>query len=313
MINFDNYRQNDRMYGGSAGRKIGIVYENADYIIKFPGNLREHVMKNINLSYSNSPICEYIGSKIYELLDIPVHETILGKRNGKIVVACKDFMEQGDRLYEFDKIKVTFEPSFLDSNGNETNGTGVDLYEILMTIYEHPFFQGVDGVEERFWQMFIIDALIGNGDRNNTNWGIIVKADGSKQLAPVYDNGNCLNCKWDMEHIQKVLEDEKIFISEAYNGRRTIFELNGKSVNPYHLISSMEYEGCNTQVQKLIPVIEKRLPDIKNFIVSIPELESTQSIFYQKLIETRYEKVLMPTYTKLLENDIIPFKKGRSR
>lgn len=139
MIDFDDYKQNDRMYGGTAGRKIGIVYQNADYIIKFPGNLKEHAMKNINLSYSNSPICEYIGSKIYELLGIPVHNTILGKRNGKIVVACKDFIEPGDRLYEFDKIKVTFEPSFLDSNGNERN---MDLLKVVEAMTKNLYSEG---------------------------------------------------------------------------------------------------------------------------------------------------------------------------
>ncbi len=97
--------------------------------------------------------------------------------------------KQNQRLYEFDKIKVTFEPHFLDSNGNETNGVGVDLYEIIMTIQEHPFLKDVSGVMERFWDMFVVDALIGNTDRNNSNWGIILRKDGSKEIAPVYDNG----------------------------------------------------------------------------------------------------------------------------
>ena len=104
-------------------------------------------MKNINLSYSNSPVCEYIGSKIYEIVGLPVHNTILGTRNNKIVVACEDFLEKEDKLYEFDKIKVTFEPHFLYSNGNETNGVGVDLYEIMMTIQEHPFLQDIPRVK----------------------------------------------------------------------------------------------------------------------------------------------------------------------
>ena len=161
------------MYGGTAGRKIGISYEGKDYILKFPGNLKAQNMKNIQLSYSNSPVCEYIGSKIYEILGIPVHETILGTRNGKIVVACGDFLRDGEKLYEFDKIKVTYEPPFLDSNGNETNGTGLDLYEVMMTIQEHPFLKDILGVIQRFWDMFVVDALIGNPDRNNTNWGIV--------------------------------------------------------------------------------------------------------------------------------------------
>ncbi len=63
-------------------------------------------------------------------------------------------------------------------------------YEIIMTIKEHPFLQDISGVIERFWDMFIIDALIGNTDRNNSNWGIVLRKDGSKELAPVYDNGN---------------------------------------------------------------------------------------------------------------------------
>lgn len=63
MENFDIYEQNQRMYGGTAGRKIGITYRGKNYLLKFPGNLREQQMKNINLSYSNSPLCEYIGKR----------------------------------------------------------------------------------------------------------------------------------------------------------------------------------------------------------------------------------------------------------
>ena len=241
IINFNDFQQNQRMYGGTAGRKMGITYNGKDYLLKFPGNLKEQKMKNINLSYSNSPVCEYIGSKIYELVRLPVHNTILGTRNGKTVVACEDFLQDGDRLYEFDKIKVTFEPHFLDSNGNETNGVGVDLYEIMMTIQEHPFLQDVPGVKEHFWNMFIMDALIGNTDRNNSNWGIILRKDGSKEIAPVYDNGNCLNSKWDDEKMRTVMNDADKMEAEAYKARRCIFELQGKRVNPYHIIESREY------------------------------------------------------------------------
>ena len=245
MVDFNQYEQNQRMYGGTAGRKMGIVYEGKNYILKFPGNLKEQQMKNIQLSYSNSPVCEYIGSQIYGLLGFSVHDTVLGFRNGKIVVACGDFLEDGDKLYEFDKIKVTFEPPFLDSSGNETNGVGVDLYEILMTIQEHPFLKELDFVQEHFWNMFVVDALIGNTDRNNSNWGVIIRKNGKKKLAPIYDNGNCLNSKWDDEKMQAVLSDDKRLETESFSARRCIFELEGKKINPYHLIERMEYEGCN--------------------------------------------------------------------
>ena len=270
LINFDNFKQNQRMYGGTAGRKMGITYNGKDYLVKFPGNLKEQKMKNINLSYSNSPVCEYIGSKIYEIVGLPVHNTILGIRNNKIVVACEDFLQDGDRLYEFEKIKVTFEPHFLDSNGNETNGVGVDLYEIMMTIQEHPFLQDVPGVKEHFWNMFIIDALIGNTDRNNSNWGIILRKDGSKEIAPVYDNGNCLNSKWDDEKMRIVMNDADKMEAEAYKARRCIFELHGKRVNPYHIIESREYPECLEAVHRLTTQIGNNMDKVQAMIKEIP-------------------------------------------
>jgi hypothetical protein len=315
IIDYDGYQQNQKMYGGTAGRKMGITYEGKDYILKFPGNLKEKKMKNINLSYSNSPICEYIGSHIYQMLGFETHETILGKRNEKIVVACEDFLKDNERLYEFDKIKVTFEPHFLDSNGNETNGAGVDLYEILMTIREHPFLQDVEGIEQHFWNMFVVDALIGNTDRNNSNWGIIIKNDGKKKISPIYDNGNCLNCKWDEEKMQSVLESDNGIEAEAFKARRCIFELGGKQINPYHLIERMEYKGCAEAVFNLTPIIGKKMPEIKKMINEIPVLSETQKRFYIELIKQRYQKVLLPVHTKLLKKsvkeELKPKRRGR--
>lgn len=315
IADFNGYDQNQRMYGGTAGRKMGISYEGKNYILKFPGNLKEQGMKNIRLSYSNSPVCEYIGSRIYGILGFEVHETILGERNGKTVVACRDFLKDGERLYEFDKIKVTFEPHFLDSGGNETNGVGVDLYEILMTIQEHPFLKDVPGIREHFWNMFVVDALLGNPDRNNSNWGIILGTDGGKRIAPVYDNGNCLNCKWDEEKMVEVLADEKKLEIEAYKGRRCIFELKQKKINPYQLMESMEYPECSQAVERLVPVMGGTLPQIRELIWDIPVLSDVQKKFYDAVMERRYEKVFLPLYRKMLKKreEPAPERKERGR
>ena len=299
IADFNGYEQNQKMYGGTAGRKMGISYNGKDYILKFPGNLKGQGMKNIRLIYSNSPVCEYIGSKIYEILGFPVHETILGERNGKIVVACGDFLRDGERLYEFDKIKVTFEPHFLDSNGNETNGVGVDLYEILMTIQEHPFLKDISGLKEHFWNMFVVDALLGNPDRNNSNWGIILDVAGNRRIAPVYDNGNCLNCKWDEEKMREVLADRRKLEVESYKGRMCIFELQGKKINPYHLMEKMEYQECTEAVERLVPVMEASLSDINRLIWDIGVLTEVQKRFYCAVIECRYDNVFLPLYQKI--------------
>lgn len=303
MVDFNGYEQNQRMYGGTAGRKMGICYRGDNYLLKFPGNLKEQHMKNIRLSYSNSPVCEYIGSQIYKLLGFEVHDTLLGMRNGKVVVACRDFLADGDRLYEFDKIKVTFEPHFLDSNGNETNGVGADLYEICMTIQEHPFLKDVPGIREHFWDMFVVDALLGNPDRNNSNWGIVLGLDGSKRIAPVYDNGNCLNCKWDDGQMKDILEDPEKFTAEAYRARRCIFELEGKPVNPYHLMERMEYPDCSEAVKRITPKIGTVMPKVRELLEGIPILSEVQKKYYISLLESRYENVLVPSCQKIIQKE----------
>ena len=47
--------------------------------------------ETIAVSYTTSPVSEYIGSHIYQSMGFPVHETKLGTYQNKVVVACKDF------------------------------------------------------------------------------------------------------------------------------------------------------------------------------------------------------------------------------
>ena len=55
-------------------------------------------MDVVGLSYTNSPISEYLGSHIYKILGFDVHDTILGYANGKNVVACKDFLNRNESI-----------------------------------------------------------------------------------------------------------------------------------------------------------------------------------------------------------------------
>ena len=303
MKDYTRYPNSLRAYGGAAGRKVGILIEDEPYILKLPGNLKERNMKNVRLSYSNGPVSEYIGSHIYHSIGLPVHETSLGTYNGKVAVACKDFLKNDEKLYEFEKLKVTFVPQFLDSNGNETNGTGCDLQEVLLTINEHKILNKIEGVEKRFWDMFVIDALIGNPDRNNGNWGVIIDSKNNIRLAPVYDNGNCLNDKWDDEKMQHCLMEPKSLVAEAYKGKICIYELNDRRINPYKLIEAREYPGCNAALKRIVPNID--MSKIAKIIDEVPCISAIQKQFYMALLNQRYENVLLPAYQLETENSSI--------
>jgi hypothetical protein len=173
-----------------------------------------------------------------------------------------------------------------------------------MTIQEHPLLKDVAGIEEHFWNMFVVDALIGNTDRNNSNWGVIIRSDGTKELAPVYDNGNCLNSKWDDEKMRAVLLDEKRLMAESFSARRCIFELSGNRLNPYHLIERMEYEECNKAVRNITPKIAMALPDIEKMILEIPVLTDIQKKFYLAVMKERYEKVFQPICREIMGQEM---------
>ena len=53
---------------------------------------------------------------------------------------------------------------------SESSGYSKDLSDILFCIYEQDRIDPVQ-VEERFWDMFVVDSLVGNFDRHNGNWG----------------------------------------------------------------------------------------------------------------------------------------------
>lgn len=122
--------------------------------------------------YSNSCFSEYLGCQIFEIAGIPVQKTLLGTFtvNGteKIVVACGDFTRPGLVLQDFASLKN----QIIDS---ERNGYGTELSDILHTITAQT---AIDAAQllDRFWDMFIVDALIGNWDRHNGNWGFLYDA-----------------------------------------------------------------------------------------------------------------------------------------
>ena len=95
-------------YGGQAGFKDGIVWNNENWLVKYPKTMSD--MRAPDMSYTTSPLSEYIGSKIYQALGYDTHEVQLGYRNDKIVVVCKDFCENEGALREVRTIKNLANP-----------------------------------------------------------------------------------------------------------------------------------------------------------------------------------------------------------
>ena len=152
----------NKTYTGANGSKISVIYNGEQYMLKFPVS----PSRNKEMSYTNGCVSEYIGCHIFESIGIPVQETMLRTyiKNGKemIIVACKDFTSSGIVLQDFASLKNTI----IDS---EHNGYGTELSDILRAMEEQRAINPRK-LKEWFWDIFIVDALIGNWDRHNGNW-----------------------------------------------------------------------------------------------------------------------------------------------
>lgn len=198
MIDFTSCEINKfKAYGGANGNKINIIYKDESYMLKFPPVPR----RNKLISYSNGCVSEYIACHIFQSIGINTQETILGtytdkKGKEKVVVACKDFTSGGKTLMEFAHLKNTC----IDS---EQSGYGKELASILKAIDEQNLLPP-DDLRAFFWDMFITDALLGNFDRHNGNWGFLINEElKTAEIAPVYDCGSCLYPQLSLEGIDR--------------------------------------------------------------------------------------------------------------
>ncbi len=102
--------------------------------------------------------------------------------------------------------------------------------------------------------------------------------------------------------MESILNDDRLLETEGFRGRRCIFELHSKRINPYQFIESMQNKECNAAVRRIISRLD--LQKIFGLIDSIPVISLIQNQFYKAILQERYEKVLEPTYQKIIKKEL---------
>ena len=296
-INFtDCPRVAGKAYNGANGKKIAIIYNNEQYMIKFPPSADK---KPTDLSYTNSCISEHISCSIFNMLGIKAQETLLGTYtvNGKekLVCACKDFTADGSVLYDFCSIKNTI----IDS---EHNGNGTELTDLLETIEKQTFVNPVK-LQEHFWNVFVIDAFLGNFDRHNGNWGFLYdKENNTSEIAPVYDCGSCLLPQADERTMRLILQNPDEMNARIFHFPTSAIKYDGQKINYHQFLMSGKYDGCNNAIMEVFPKIT--MDKINELIDSLPYLSDLQREFYSSYIAARYDQILVPAYEMVIKQDI---------
>lgn len=277
LVDLSTCEPSGRIYSG-AEYKIGIKYNGSDWILKF-GTKQSDDNKDVSYGY----VSEYLGSKIFESLGIPVHDAILGLYSGTPVVAVKDFLFNTN--YSFVPFREVGESS-LDSL-HDAYEHRYTYDEIIHMIYSNKKLEDKDLVVSRFWDMYVVDDLIGNFDRHGYNWGYLRDENMCYKMAPVFDNGSCLFPKLDDSKIDLVLSSEDEMLKRVYTFPTSQIRYGSKKSSYYDVISSKEFEDCTKASMRLIDKLDLNLVD--SIINDIPTISSKRKEFYSVILATRYK------------------------
>jgi hypothetical protein len=330
MIKIYNFNNNplsikNGSYGGQAGGKDGILINNEEWMLKYPKNLSRMVGENA--SYSTAPLSEYIGSHIFEILDFDVHKTLLGEKNDKLVVACKDFATD-KMLLEIRTLKNHMSKELAEllegSPVSSAESHVVDFKELLLHLDMNPLLSKVEGIKERFFEQSIVDVFISNNDRNNGNWGILREKGKPDTLAPIFDNGSCFLSKISEDKIGRLLQS-----AEITNNAVNVLTAYGENGHLYsaktYFKTAFEIPEFQEAVKKIIPRIKSKTIAIFAMIDEIPEqhvsasgkgidvMSAERKLLYKTQMQIRIEKLLQPLLEKVVDLQINRIESGMSQ
>ena len=282
LMDFSKYKKTSTFFGGSE-KKFGIMIGDNEYMLKFQKitNSGEKMLNHIS---------EYIGSHIFEFLGFKVHETYLGLYKNNEVVACKNFIKANYQFVPFSEV------------GESTLEESKDKYsysysDIMAMLKKNTKLTNLPNTIDVFWDMFVVDAIIGNFDRHGSNWGFL-KKDNKYEFAPIFDNGSCLFPRLiNKKQIDFILDNKEELEKRIYIFPTSQIKIGSNKSSYYDVISSMRYSECYEAVKRIYKRYNKEV--INKIIDNTPMIDECHKRFYKIIINERFNKIIKETYVKL--------------
>ena len=270
-------------YGGSE-RKMGIVVDGQPYLMKF--QMRSEFGPKFN------HVSEHLGSQIFNLIGLESQETQLATYRGEEVVICKFFLNKGEQFVPFNDIG----DSSLDTDKGHHHYSYDDISYLLRMNRK---LTDIEETSDRFWDIFIVDALLGNFDRHGGNWGFI-KKDNRYRLSPVFDNGSCLFPQmYDDAEMSSIIASEELTNERVYKFPTSQIKLRGKKSSYHEVISGLTFPECNDALKRIVPRID--LERIGTVIDDACFISDIHKQFYKHMVKNRFEKILEEPFLRMEE------------
>ena len=287
------------VYDGAAAKRT-MLFGARQYMVKFGYALEQGISGHSSrTSYVNTPVNEYIGSKVFEAAGIPTQEVLLGVWRGQSVVACKDFMYDLDpnlMLLHFKRLEIS-----MPGESSGRSKARPDWEYVRHVLDEHDSLEALRAKTwKRFRQMVCIDALIGNYDRHANNWGFIANRRTADilDLAPVYDCGSSLAPSLSAESMRERLDDPALMRASVIDSPTIAMNVGGKRRKYSYFMVAAYARDFRKELPELWPLLSQEVTD--DVIADVPGIDDLHRDFYKALIDARREYVLKPAYRMAL-------------
>lgn len=296
IIDFTNCPIDTSAQYGGSDQKRGIFYSGERYMLKLPDRIADTKRNQWNSSYSNSVYSEKVCCDILDTLGFSVQHVKLGYilrgNEKKPVVACKNFVPMGATLLSFKTIANTLLPEKL--------GKTPKISEIYAVLSEKSSYFTQDMCAESlkaYWDLFIIDAFLGNFDRHGDNWGYFYLAGAPSVVpSPIYDCGSCLYPQVADDAIDSIISSEaEIAMRVDQFPTAALLLEDKKKANYKDYILSGANADCTAALLRVFPKIDMSL--VCSVIDSEP-ITDIRKTFYEVMLTERYNRILVPAFER---------------
>lgn len=255
---------------------------------------KRYLFKIATLKNDGSPIyndvSECMASDVANLIGIPTAEYYLCDNNGQKGVITPDFLdndEKGPKKEEFfDGVYLIsrIDPEFKNTsliNPKTRQYYTVDF--ILQTVEKY-------GLRKDILNMIVFDALIGNRDRNPSNYGIIINHETNNvRLAPLYDSCASLGISMVDHRLGDCLDTRGVIVNDEHFKVVIHKHIVGKVTLDRFLQYKDKREWDSLETKRILNMIEKKRLEL------LPLLESgliTREDYHKQLnkIGNQYRK-----------------------
>ena len=289
IVDFSNCTRAHVSYGGSD-RKFAVIYNDNVYMLKFAKNHAR--LSDISINHVNNAISEYIGSHISQSIGLPTHETVLGTYNDEVVIGCVDFRGRNNAtIIEFSEyVRAKYNSCDIKQS--------IELNQLYETLHD-PHNEIPDTLQnesvKRYWDMFVVDALVGNSNRHSSDWGFLLK-NGKLELAPVYDFGSSLFPSVSDDIAYELLNNHNKMMEECLISPFCSLLINNEKVGYYDMMSSKIDKNCTEAVIRMAHIID--LAKINEIIDDTQFISDIRKSFYKEVINMRHKLIIMKSYKR---------------